>query len=628
MFTLPFTYPFTYFSFYNGGGVSKELPGRFDVALNGRPYMLDDAHQAFQSGIQTIPLLRNQADTSSEPGEHSINPEDLWPRAQDCWHHGAGQEFFDRDESDRDRYWRSLGIDPWTINQLKVLNRVRQAAAFTDADQYVVQVGDLTFYSHGPTLVWTGLVNESSNWLPIGIQLAETPQPIKSMATDGSSLYVALGSNGLHRVTNTNSTLVPSHYNDLTTTLLGYVKGRLMAANGNALYNVTSSGTAPSALYTHPNPSWTWTDFAEGTGFIYASGYAGVKTMVYKTAVKPDGTVLDVPSVAGQLPEGEVIRSMVGYLGFLVVGTDRGFRLATEDGSGNLTFGSLVDLGRAVYCFEPQERFVWFGYSNYDSNRTGLGRMDLSVQTATGVPAYATDLMAGDDTTAYQGTVRSVNTSTYLGTKRIFTVGGQGLFYEDTSAKVAHAWMESGKIEYGLTEEKVAIRLHLRHQPLPQYGSVQAFLETDDDSGYVLVGTSNVVNSTSPDSFRIGNIAGRTFQVRIEFNISQSTPQTPVVERYDLRAYPSARRGHTVLVPLLLYEKVVTGTGDEYSLNPKTEYEYIDGYVGAQRPVSYQELSQSFSAFVEEVNFQRRRPTDKRDWWEGTAVLKLKVLGD
>ena len=89
--------------------------------------------------------------------------------------------------------------------------------------------------------------------------------------------------------------------------VLEYVKGRLMAAGSGAtdgykIWNITASGNNPAILYTHPNTAFTWVGFAAGQQHIYAAGYAGRTSLIYKTAIKADGTALDIPSQAGELP--------------------------------------------------------------------------------------------------------------------------------------------------------------------------------------------------------------------------------------------------------------------------------------------------------------------------------------
>src|SRR5688572_4888097 len=100
--------------FFTGGTTTAEVPSRFDVALNGRPYMLDFREQGENMQRRSIQILRDQADTSDSPGEQSLNPEGLWRRSQESWERGAGQTYFDRRDSDPTRFRSSKGVDPFS----------------------------------------------------------------------------------------------------------------------------------------------------------------------------------------------------------------------------------------------------------------------------------------------------------------------------------------------------------------------------------------------------------------------------------------------------------------------------------------------------------------------------------
>ena len=67
-----------------------------------------------------MPTLREQRDTSNEAGEQRLNTQ-FWARSQTDWARGAGQEYFDNDDSDRRRFNTSSGIDPWTKGQVSLL---------------------------------------------------------------------------------------------------------------------------------------------------------------------------------------------------------------------------------------------------------------------------------------------------------------------------------------------------------------------------------------------------------------------------------------------------------------------------------------------------------------------------
>ncbi len=600
--------------FYGGRGNTSDVPELFDIALNGRPYMLDQKHDAFRQGIQTIPLIRTQANNSDEPDESTINPEDLWPRAIRSWHKGAGQKDFDNKDSDRARFLESFGIDPWDRYRLSTLNGTSLVYPTAATNVAVLRVGSFLYVSDGNNVKRSSA--PYTTWTDVGIQAGLTAQVVQSITSDGGRVYAALGSNGITQSLrgSSGSTVL----NTLPCTLVSYVKGRLMAANAAAIYNVTGA-TVPTALFTHPNDDFRWVGFAEGQAVIYAAGYSGDKSLIYRTAVKADGTALDVPVVAGQLPDGEIIRSIQGYLSFVVVGTDLGFRIGTQDASGNITFGALVSTGQPVRAMEPQDRFVWFGWENYDAAHSGLGRMDLSVTTNEGAPAYASDLMSGSLGAPVQGSVTSVVTDALL--KRAFAVSGKGLYVE-TSTPLDTGWMNTGKLNFGIPEAKIALQVAMKHEPLPVGGSVSVEV-SPDDADFVAVGSSSVVTTTAPpEILRVPEVAAQTFQLRVTLTGGA------VLERVDFRAYPTAKRGRTMKVPIFLHERFETATGNEQTMNVQAEYDAIESNVATQELVSFQWLGVSYSVLVSELWFQPHSPTEDRMAFNGTAVLTLKILGD
>lgn len=386
-------------SYHQGTPVSGEVAGLFAIALNGQTFLIDE-----KVGVRrnSIPLLRSQADTSNLRGEASINPEELWRRAQETWHHGAGQTYLDRPESDPGRFRSSKGIDVWDKWQLSLLPETDQKRTSAFTNLALLAVGTHLYLAEGPEVFFTtDITVDSPTWTDTNVQAGEGDRTVESITTDGFNVWAALTSNGIHTTTRGASSW--THFGNNPTGrvyyLVGFVKGRLMAAADHRLYNITASGAAPTALNEDfANTDFRWVAFAEGPGHIYAAGFSGDKSKIYRTAVRSDGVALDAPVVAGELPDGEIIRAIQGYLGFMVLGTDRGVRFATIDGTGNLVIGQLIDdPAFAVECFEPQGRFVWFGWTNIDGDSTGLGRLDLSVFTDPLKPAYATDIYAGSD---------------------------------------------------------------------------------------------------------------------------------------------------------------------------------------------------------------------------------------
>lgn len=598
--------------YYTGQSVSSAVPGFLPVALGGRAYLVDLKSELFKR--QTLARLRPQSDMSEQVGEQSINTEDLWRRSQSDWSHGAGQTYYDRAGSDQARFNTSKGIDPWTKWQVSLLRDTAQKKASVNTNLFLIVAGGRVYLTDGQATSYTTTVTSADDFAAVTGGPAATALGI---ASDGFRVYVAYGASGLY-VTNTGSgAFTGGETVTGTVNVVGYVKGRLMAAAGGTLYNITTLGAAlPAALYTHPNSSFTWVGFTEGSSFIYAGGYAGDKSLIYRTAIRPDGTALDIPVVAGELPDGEIIRSLQGYLGFMVLGTDKGVRFAAVDGNGNLTIGKLIETNSSVRCFEPQDRFVWFGWTNYDGTSTGLGRLDLSVFVDPFTPAHASDLMATG-----QGTVNSVVT---FGTNydiRLFSVSGIGVYVEITDL-VESGTLRWGQITYGIPDKKTAMYYHLRTEPLA--GTVDVTFSTDGGS----FGAIGSMTTTGDSSLNIqtGQQTGERFEIQETFNRDGDDETLgPVMTRHTLRAYPSPSRGTDFIVPLILHEEM-RWKGQEYSLDPQAELSALQAMIDSHQPENYQEGSETFTVFVEGIEWRPHHLTRDGTFFNGLAVVQLKAV--
>lgn len=593
-------------SWFTGSAVSSDES--WDVSINGRGYMVDRRliYQAGRWRRQSVPLVRQQADTSSRPGESSLNPNGLWRRASESWHHGAGQEWYDRDSGDADplRFRASKGVDPWTKWQLTLLHDTSNT--YTATGQWALAVGGGALYAAG-----AGGAQRSTDgaaWTAVTGLPATAPG---SVCSDGSTIYTSHGTSGVYATTGTAATSFATG----TADLVRYANGRLMAFSGGAVYNIVAAGALPVALYTEPTSGWTWTDATEGQACLYACGYAGDASRVYRVGIKADGTGLDVPVVAASLPDGELAYSLTGYLGYVVIGTSKGVRFAVADSSGNLTLGSLIPTASPVLCGEGQDRFVWFGWTNYDSASTGLGRLDLSTFTANLTPAYASDLMAGTTATPKQGAVRSV--VTFAG-KRVFTVDGYGVFVESAS-KVASGTLYQGRVTYGLSDTKNVVYADVRTLPLPASSSVSLAVSHDDGTS-TTVGTLNIAGQVAPNDVLLVNQSGTFHEPAVTLTGSAA------VVRVLLLADPAPTRTDAWQVPLLLAETVTLNGGVQTGFDVAAAMAELLDLRDQRRVITYSEPGGTYRVVIEDTDFTAERVLRDRSGLAGLMVVTLKEL--
>jgi hypothetical protein len=597
-------------SFFTGGSSSTEVPGKYDVALAGRGYMLwqypDTPYErraAFTR--QPIALLAPQQDTSGGFGERSLSNSELNRRSQDSWDHGAGQSFCDREDSDNRRFRSSKGVDVWERWALQLLPDTTQALISANTNLHLAVAGTRLYTLDGAAVRFS---TDLTSWTPV----TGLPGAGSSVATDGFNVWTAHSASGIYRTTRTTSAAASQTTGTVTT--LGYAKGRLMAAAGPILYNITdlTGPTAlPTALFTHPNTDWTWLGFASGQSGIYAGGYSGDKSSVYRVTIKADGTGLDVPTVAADLPDGEVLTSVDSYVGGVVLlGTSLGVRLALENSDGTLNIGGLIETGSPVLCFEGQRRFIWYGLSDYDTLSTGLGRLDPSVFTDPLTPAWASDLMV-----TAQGSVLSV--VTFLD-KRVFTVSGQGVFNE-TVNKVSVGSLDTGLITFGIPDRKVAMFVDVKTRS-PVDTNI-AWISVDSGA-FTEIGSRS---TTSNDPFPVGQRGGETFELRHQLLNADTDPAAgPVLTRWTLRAYPNPPQGEVITFAINLDENQLDVGEQSFDRNPQDEYALIRALQTSRQLVQLQIAGESITVLVDDHQWNATTRT-RSGGWNGICDVSLKA---
>jgi hypothetical protein len=391
-----------------------------------------------------------------------------------------------------------------------------------------------------------------------------------------------------------------------------------MVSHGGEIHNftqdVTTSHSHTSGIVAeHPNAEFVYTGFAEGTAHIYVGGYVGGTSLIYRMAIKADGTALDVPTQAGALPIGEQITSMFGYLGYVMIGTNKGVRVATSDSNGDLVIGPTLETPNPVRCFTADGRFVWYGLTNFDGTSGGLGRIDLSELVGVNEPAYASDLMT-DDTDDVKAVVN-------WGEKRLFTVSGAGVYYESTDLAES-GFVDCGTWRWGIPDRKFAAFFDMRSEPL---NGTLTFAHNFDNAGFTSLASFDRTGATE------NILDGPTTafgEARIKITFTRSATDStvgPVLTRWQVRAVPAPRRSELFSVPLLLHEKLRM-RNREFQVDVNNELFLIRDLVKDARIVTYQEGLDTYKVIVENVEWSPVDTTNADGTFNGTCVVTLRSL--
>lgn len=598
--------------FFTGtSATSTDVPGRYPVALDGRGFLLDLKSNEYVH--RSIPLLRQQADQSELPGSASVNPDDLWRRVATSWHKGAGQRLLDADEAEAGRFYTSKGIDPWTFGQVQLLSDVAEKKNSASANLGLAVAGAYLYLLDGGSIQYTQDVTVGSpTWTDI---TGESGTSGTSITSDGYSVYSSHAADGIYVTTRGAGATAKG----VTGTVNGvkYLKGRLFAWATDKLYNVISVDTVtpaalPTPLLDHANSDFAWVDVAEAAGFYFAAGFSGDKSTVYKTAVQQDGTDLENLMVAAELPDGEIVRSVYGYLGFLLIGTDKGIRFGSPDGNGNVTLGALITDAPEVRCFEGQESFVWFGWSQYDAVSTGLGRLDLSSFNGS-KPAFASDLMVAEN-----GDVLAIATFQNI---RVFAVSGDGIFAQDT-LKVASGTIDLGQVTYGLADPKVSLSVTVNHEPLD--GTIAAYMARDHGD-YVEIGGAASADGSVTSSFPTNRARAQAFDLRLVLTRDAvATTTGPVVNLVTLKAFPAAERSERIVLPLLLGDDQRDRAGNKVTRDVLDDLEFLTALESDSTPVTLQEGMFTQIVVVEDHEWRPHHFDEDAGYFAGTYLIQLK----
>ena len=591
------------------------VPYVYPVAINGRPYMVDTKSNEFLRQFDT--RVRDSVDQSTEPGEAAINPQGLWRRSQSSWHYGAGQTYSDTADAEPYRFRSSKGVDVWSPGKLSLLPATTQAYSSANSNLYMATADGRIYGTEGQNVRYT------SDWSTFTTVTGTAASNIYSIASDGYNVFFSYANGDIDQ-TNAGTTAASVYITGIEAGVMAYVRGRLMVAGQGTdkykIWNITtnpgSSANNPTHLFSHPNHNFNWVGFAGGQNQIYCAGYAGNKSLIYKTAIKPDGTALDIPTVAAELPLGEIVTNIDAYLGYVVIGLTTGLRFCSADGDGNLVVGPLIETGTSVNAFASVGPYMYFGWTNYDATSTGVGRLNISTQVAANQPAYASDLMAD-----VQGTVVDIHE---FDGKVVFTVAGHGAYKQHSTNLVSSGTLETGIYRWGIPDTKFIPKWDIRTEPLQGTVEIEA---SADHAGFTTIGTQ--ITQGSLESTYDGS-EDKVYEAEARLTLTRSATDSsagPVVTRWMGRAYAAPLRSQIFSVPILLHHKLNI-RGNEYWVDVDQELTYLRDLVENPRVVQYQENSSTYSVIVEDV---RWNPIDSasnhNSWdWNGTCTVIMRSV--
>jgi hypothetical protein len=602
------------------------------VGIAGVPYLLDLASGNYRRESFDVVQQRNNASQR----DVLLLPQDVWRQQSESWHLGSGQSNLDRDNSILYRFEQSFGVDPfenqWQYRLLKKTSLLEGTDSL-GGELWLTTTGDNLAVVNTAGIYWYSSLGSAS----VGSTAPPSGYTIDDIANDGYIVTFLANDGAKSNVYSVDSPVAsPVQWGSanygLNATFIAWEKDYLLVGDGNVLKQAPKSGGA-NTIFTHPDTDFRWYSAASGDSCIYVLGRLGDRTTIHRVNIKQDGTGLLPCIVAATLPDGEIGYTIESYLGFILIGTDKGVRVATPaNSSGDLVLGPIIPTTQPVRCFEGQDRFVWYGNGQMDSAYTvvgtqgypvfpttcaGLGRLDLSASTTTPqTPAYIQDIAV---TSVPSGVVRSVRTWT---NKRVFSIDSEGVYYESDEYMDA-GWLKEGTMSFGVEDLKTALYLQAKYLPLT--GKIS--LDVAYDSGvFQRVSTFQIQGSIRSSNVSLGGnqfsrMNGRVLLVRE----STEPTTTPVFTRWEMRAIPAKGRASRWTLPVMNYEEIEID-GVKYTRDPLAILNTLLGYGYNGKLFTLQESGQSYQVHVKDYSWQPEKLTINGRAWQGIVTLTVEEV--
>jgi hypothetical protein len=404
----------------------------------------------------------------------------------------------------------------------------------------------------------------------------------------------------------------------VTNGVMEYVKERIVMCANNKVYEFSSSASAlPTAVYTHGDQDHIFTSITASGSAIYVAGYSGLQSNIYKFTLSTVGVMPTLTSAitAAEMPTGEVIYKIYYYLGYMVIGTSKGIRVATVADDGSITYGPLVvHTEQPAYDFAARDNYVWAATNV--NGKPGVTRIDLSTEIEPLRFAYANDLYYNEDQNRY-----TTSCAFIAGTNRLsFTTSNNGsdgtVYIEDASTLTETGYLTTGFIRYATVEKKYFKLIKPRFNT-PMFGTcVISTKEVDGDTNSIITiaGSTPALNTDLAT-----NISVPQEELAFKFTLGRDTSDTtkgPVFDGYQVKSLPAIVRARQLTIPLVNYDFETDryGIQNGYEGRAWNRLQALENLEAAGDTVIVQDFTtgEQITGLIEQLSFERTTPPERR----------------
>ena len=633
----------------------------YDTAIGGLPfiYAINDTRPYIR---QTAPFRKDQFDNGTEPGEQSLTG--WWIRSQMSFHSGSGINFYDpqtNDELGHYRFADSKGVNVWTKGQVTLLKSCTQGHHTTGpiASNGVSQqrLRTIQWITSGTTYQGVLLQDEydvdkidSAGTIThfIDYNAGAGVYPVYAICDDGTNAYWVTNrtSGSTTKMTVYAKPLSGSSASTadevklfdtsdiITNATIEYVKERIILCADNKVYEFPTGTTAltPTLVFTNTVAGHIYTSITASGPAIYISGYNGLRSSIEKyTLVTSTGSmpVLNAAIVSAEMPVGERVHKIFHYLGYMIIGTTKGIRVATvSDQDGSLNYGPLiVETSQPVYDFCARDRFVWAATSV--GGEPGLTRLDLGNDIEPLRFAYANDIYY-DGVTGYPTTSCAfIGNTTRIAFCTAYNGASGYVYMEDASTLRTNGYITTGNIRYGTLEPKNFKRLLGRGDFT--YGSMT--LESVDKNG---IEYDHISYDSSVAPVEVTTSTPATAQEYLAYKFilyrdGTTSSLGPIFKGYQAKATIATPRQRVLQFPVYCFDietdrfNVQVG----YEGRALARINALEDVEESGDVLTWQDLTtgESRQAVIEQIQFTRMTPPDKGfDGFGGVLQITIRTV--
>jgi hypothetical protein len=412
-----------------------------------------------------------------------------------------------------------------------------------------------------------------------------------------------------------------------------FIKDRIVLCVNNAVYELsTVASSLPTASYTNTNVNYHYTSVAASGPAIYTAGHSGIYSTIQKYTLDASG---DLPTltqavVAAELPVGEFVEKLYYYVGYMMIGTNKGVRAAqVNDQDGSINYGPLiVETSQPVYDFAGRDRFIWAttGIGALDG---GLTRIDLGTEIDTLLFAYANDLQVTQATEHYTTGVAFLGVTNRLAFTTARNTTDGAIYLESASTLVPTGYVTTGRIRYNTLEKKNFKRLLGRGDFA--FGSTTLNIVSEDGTIFDVISYDSSVGApevTTSSPSAPQEYVSYKFQL---FRDGTDSSKGPNFKGYQAKATIATPRQRIVQFPVYCYDietdryNVLLG----YEGRAFDKIRLLEEIEAIGDVVTWQDLTtgESRQAVIEQVTFSRLTPPDKRfDGFGGVLQITVRTV--